>query len=40
MIDLNRPEKKPENEPNDVEIVALIITIIVWVFLITGVMMG
>ena len=39
MIDLNRTPKKPEREPDDIEIAALIITIGVWVWMIVGAMM-
>ena len=39
MIDLNRPVKPEKHDPNDVEIIALILTICVWVWMIIGSMM-
>ncbi len=39
MIDMNRKPKKQDYEPNEVEIIALILTVGVWLWILIGSMM-
>lgn len=39
MIDLSRPNKPRKHDPNTVELIGLIVTIAIWVYMIIGAMM-
>lgn len=40
MIDLNRPERKPENDVTNEQLILLIICVVMWTAFFLGIMMS